>query len=102
MASRLELHEEFCTLLGSRNVYYNPPESVRMSYPAIRYSKTGMHTLEADDRLYKKVNQYQAIIIDPNPDSDIPDKCIEHFQMCSFGSPYVVGGLMHFPITIYY
>ena len=102
MASRLELHEELCTLLGSRNVYYNPPESVRMLYPAIRYSKTGMYTLKANDRLYKKDNQYQAIIIDPNPDSDIPDKCVEHFPMCSFGGPYVVDGLNHFPLTIYY
>ena len=34
MASRLELQSKFEELLGSRNVYYQPPESIKMSYTA--------------------------------------------------------------------
>ena len=35
--SRLELHALLVELLGSTNVYYEPPETLKMSYPAIRY-----------------------------------------------------------------
>jgi hypothetical protein len=41
MASRLELHEELCAVLGSRNVYFMTPESVKMNYDAIRYALNG-------------------------------------------------------------
>lgn len=102
MASRLELHEELCELLGSRNVYFNPPESVKMQYDCIRYFKTGMDTYRANDKLYKATNEYRLIVITKNPDSGIPDRIMNHFSMCSYGSPYVADGLNHYPITLYY
>ena len=40
MASRLSLQTMLEEILGSRNVYYNPPASVRMEYDAIVYSRT--------------------------------------------------------------
>ena len=41
---RLELHEILCTILGSRNVYFQPPESIKMNYPAIVYGLDDMQT----------------------------------------------------------
>ena len=38
MASRRELHEILVGILGSKNVYYEPPSSLLMKYPAIVYS----------------------------------------------------------------
>ena len=38
MANRLDLQALLEDLLGSRNVYYQPPESVKMNYPAIVYA----------------------------------------------------------------
>ena len=32
MDRRLKLHEELCDILGSRNVYFQPPETVKMKY----------------------------------------------------------------------
>jgi len=32
---RIQLHEILCDVLGTRNVYFQPPESVDMNYPAI-------------------------------------------------------------------
>ena len=40
MKTRYELHEFLCEILGSRNVYFQPPESVKMKYPAIVYERT--------------------------------------------------------------
>lgn len=102
MASRLELHEELCTLLGTRNVYFQPPASVKMKYPCIRYSSDGNDVGHAANRVYRKINRYEGVIIDSNPDSSIPDMILEHFQMCSLGSGYTADNLNHFPFTLYY
>ena len=40
MGTRLELQNKLEELLGSRHVYFQPPESVKMEYPAIKYSMT--------------------------------------------------------------
>ena len=39
MDRRLQLHEELCSVLGSRNVYFQPPETIKLTYPCIIYSK---------------------------------------------------------------
>ena len=102
MASRLELHEELCTLLGSRNVYFQPPESVKMSYDAIRYELSGKDLKRANNRVYRKTNEYSGVVITKNPDTTLPDAIIEHFGMCSFGRPYTADNLYHYPFTLYY
>lgn len=102
MADRLELQKELEQILGSRNVYYQPPTSLRMKYPCIRYSKKGNDTAHADDRVYRRINRYDGIVIDANPDSVIADTIHEHFQMCSLGDGYVAENLNHYPFTLYY
>lgn len=102
MASRLNLHEEFCTILGTTNVYYNPPESVKMRYDAIRYELAGKDLRRANDKVYTKTNQYDCVFITHNPDSGVPDAILERFSMCSLGRPYVADNLYHFPFTLYF
>lgn len=102
MASRLELHEELCEALGTRNVYFQPPESVKMQYDAIRYSLGGKDLKRADDKIYLNTNQYDGVVITRNPDTLIPDKLLARFEMCSFGRPYTADNLNHYPFTLYY
>ena len=102
MASRLELHEELCEALGTRNVYFNPPESVKMQYDAIRYELGGKDLKRASDKIYRMTNRYEGVVITRRPDSPIPDKLLMRFEMCSFGRPYVADNLNHYPFTIYY
>ena len=99
MAERLTLHEELCKLLGSRNVYFQTPESVKMSYDAIRYQLGGKDIIRANDGIYRKVNRYEGVIITRNPDTTLPD---EHFKLCSLGRPYTADNLNHYPFTLYY
>lgn len=99
---RLQLHEELCTILGSRNVYFQPPGTVRMNYPCIRYQRDrGQHTY-ADNKTYIYRQAYQLIYIDPNPDNDVVDKLIDHFQEISFNRNYVADNLNHDVLTVYY
>ena len=102
MANRADLHEELCTILGTRNVYFTPPESVRMSYDAIRYELGGKDIKRANNRMYLFTNRYDGVVIARDPDTTIPDAILSHFEMCSFGTPYKADNLNHYPFTLYY
>lgn len=102
MASRLNLHEELCGLLGSRNVYFQPPASVKLQYPCIKYSLAGIDSKKANNQIYNSTNRYEIIVIDRDPDSDTHNKILHHFKRCSFDRPYVADNLYHKVLTLYY
>lgn len=102
MGSRLELQTMLENILDSRNVYFQPPESVKMQYDAIRYNLSNPDIKRANDRLYLKTTQYEGVVITYDPDSNIPDRMLETFQMCDFGKPYTADNLNHFPFTLYF
>ena len=102
MASRIDLHNELCTLLGSRNVYFQPPETIKMSYPCIVYHRDDVETEHADDRIYKHRNRYTITVIDSDPDSKTPDMIMLHFMMCRFDRSFVFDNLNHTNLILYY
>lgn len=102
MASRLKLHEELCDLLGTKNVYFQPPESIKLSYPCIIYTRPTGDMAYADDQTYRFVFSYTIQIIDTDPDSELPKKLALHFPMCKMGSRFVSDNLYHDNFTIYY
>lgn len=101
MASRVDLHNELVELLGSKNVYYQPPESVKMEYPAIRYSRKDIESRYADNRIYSKTNCYEIIVIAKKPDHEVIDKLLE-LSYCSYDRHYVSDNLNHDVLTLYY
>lgn len=101
MASRLELHEKFCEILGSRNVYFQPPASVRLNYPAIIYSRKDIDNRYADDLVYKQDTAYDVTVIDRNPDSEIVVE-VSHLPTCRFDRHYNADNLNHDVFTLYY
>lgn len=102
MASRLQLHEEFCDILQTKNVYYNSPQSVLMKYDAIRYSRSTPDIKRANNLAYRLTDRYDGVIITRDPDSDIPKTFLMRFPMCHIGDMYIANNLNHFPFTIYY
>ena len=101
MRSRINLHEILVEKMGSRQVYFNPPETIKMKYPCIVYHIDTINTRRADDKLYNGLKRYQIIVIDKDPDSDIPDSIIE-LPYCSLDRTYKAEGLCHFVFTLYY
>ena len=102
MADRLDLQAELENVLGSENVYFQPPGSVKMSYPAIRYNLSEPDLKRANNKIYRKTKAYEGVVIDSDPDTDIPDVLLEHFEMIRFGRPYTADNLNHYPFTLYY
>ena len=101
MADRLELHSLLQELLGSSNVYYQPPESVKMKYDAIRYSKKDIMTTHADDSKYIMRDCYELIVISRMPDNPVIKKLLA-LPYCSYDRHYVADNLNHDTLTIYY
>lgn len=94
MGSRLELQNLLESILGSRNVYYQPPESIKIKYPAIIYSRNNIDNNFADDIVYIQNHTYQIIVIDANPDSEIVNK-ISKLPMCRYNRHYTSDNLNH-------
>lgn len=101
MGSRPNLQKLLEELIGSRNVYFQPPASLRMTYPAIVYSRSTIENTYADNSPYVQGVAYKLVVIDKNPDSGIVKK-VSLLPMCKHNSHYVSDNLYHDAFTIYY
>ena len=101
MASRESLHEMLKNMLGSSNVYYQPPESEKMEYPAIRYSKSNIESRYANDAKYSLMDRYELIVISKRPDHPVIKKLLT-LPYCSYDRNYVSDNLNHDTLTLYY
>ena len=101
MGLRTDLHELLCTALGSRNVYFQPPEGFKLAYPCIVYEVDRIITLYANDKPYSHSTRYTVTAIDRNPDSQIP-KRIADFPTAAFKQQFEVDNLHHYVYQLYY
>jgi hypothetical protein len=101
MAPRLDLHNILVGVLGSPNVYFQPPPSVNMKYPAIVYRRDDVDTVHANNKPYINTKRYQVTVIDPNVDSDIPGKIAE-LPSCTFDRFYTAENLNHDVFNIFF
>ena len=101
MGSRLDLQTKLETLLGNQNVYYQPPASVRINYPAIVYSRSNIENRHADDDVYMQAYFYEVIVIDEDPDSEVVEN-ISKLPGCRFDRHYTSDNLNHDVFILYY
>lgn len=98
---RLQLEKNLKEVLGSSNVYYNPPASIQMSYPCIKYELEDILHEHSNNRVYIRNQRYGATLIDPRPDSPLVEK-IDELEYCSMGRSYKADNLWHFTFTIFF
>lgn len=101
MGSRIDLQRLLENLLGSDHVYYDPPETVKIKYPAIIYSKNNVWSIRANDTRYQSRKRYNLIVVDRRPDNPVIEKLLD-LPYCSYDRPYVSDNLHHDSLTIYY
>lgn len=100
MSSRLLLHTELIKCCD--NVYFDPPESLRMKYPCIVYSRSSSRSSYANDKTYSYRQGYQVTVIDRDPDTEIPVRLLRNLSFISFVREYVYDNLHHMVFRIYY
>ena len=101
MADRLDLQSKLEELLETRNVYYQPPESIKMQYDAIRYSKKNITSTYANDTKYSMRNCYELVVISKRSDSPVVERILS-LPYTSYDRHYIADNLHHDVITIYY
>lgn len=102
MRDRLGLHEELCTLIGSRNVYFQPPESVKLIYPCIVYSISKDSDIYANDSQYIRHDGYDVTTISKDPDETFKEELKSTFTYCDWVRSYISDNLNHNVYKIYY
>ena len=101
MGQRLQLQSQLEELLGSRNVYFQPPTNVQMQYPCIVYNRDSANSQYADDIPYRFTKRYQVTAIDQDPDSTIADK-IAALPLCSYDRFFTADNLNHDVFTLFF
>lgn len=99
--NRLGLHELLCSILGSRNVYFQPPESVKMVYPAIVYELDNFWTTHAGNKPYSSKKRYSVTVIGKDPDNKLVD-LLSELPLCRFDRHYKSDNLNHYTFELYY
>lgn len=99
--NKKSIQEMLEDVFNSRKVYYQPPENVKMEYPAIRYSKSDITSDYADNKKYSMYDVYDVVVIDRKPDNPVIKKLLQ-LDYSSFIRHYVADNLNHDIIRIYY
>lgn len=102
MDKRLKLHSELEEILGSKNVYFQPPENVKIKYDAIIYKRSTPSVIHADNKSYLFTQAYEVTTVTLDPDTDLMEKIITHFSTVRPGRHYVSDNLNHDTCTVYY
>lgn len=100
--TRKSLHQTLVNLLGSSNVYFQPPESFKLKYPCIVYFRQGANQIYADNGNYITNMAYDVTLINRDPDDGLVEKFISELPMCRYDRHYVSDNLHHdvFVVTL--
>lgn len=100
-ASRQNLQKKLEELLGTKNVYFQPPASMKMEYTAIRFSLKNMDVRYANNAIYSRMNCYEIIVIARRPEDPVNDKIMD-LPYCKFDRHYDSDNLSHDVYTLYF
>lgn len=104
MKTRMDLQKLLEETIGKRkdgvqNVYFQPPENLKMVYPCIRYSRDTINNEFADNLVYQQNNIYEIVVIDKDPDSEIVRR-VSQLPMCTHDRHFKSDNLNHDVFTL--
>ena len=102
MGNRLELQAKLEAVIGNKNVYFQPPASIKLTYPCVIYSIGSGEANHADDKVYRYTHNYEIIIIFKKPTLSIIEQMMEEFPMCKMTRAYNSDNLNHYAFSLYY
>lgn len=103
--SRDDFHDKLVDILGSKYVYFQPPEDVKLHYPCIIYNGRSPDIKRANNQIYGLTRGYDIVVITDDPDdaTSLSESILAGFQMSSQnGDVYTSDGLYHVPLIVYF
>ena len=84
------------------NVYFQPPENLKIKYPCIVFERTNALTIYADNNPYQITKRYTITLITKTVDNDeYVDKLLK-LPMCTFDRQFITENLCHDVFTMFY
>lgn len=80
------------------HVYFDPPESVKMTYPCFVYHYIGNSDVKANDQVYLRSEEYTVRYITKKADPILPEAIMD-LPYVTFENHYTSENLHHFMFT---
>ena len=85
-----------------RNVYFNPPEDVKLQFPCFVYFRSSSHRiLRANNTSYKFTQGYKVTFIGRRPDDSFIEEMTSR-RYVGYNTSFMADGLVHDEYTIYF
>lgn len=81
-------------------VYFQPPENLKIGYPAVIFHLSKVKLDHADDVPYKGAREYSITLIAKEPEPDVLDEILK-IPYTTLDTTYIVDGMNHFVFTTY-
>jgi len=98
--SVLTVHSYLASLFPTVTLYFQPPETLKLTYPCIIYSIENIFTRHADNRPYKIKNRYSLMLITRTLDETLNDILLS-IESARFERLFIGENLYHFIVTIH-
>ena len=104
---RILFHKLLCEILSCPiegeqcRCYFQPPESIKMNYPAIVYSLDDVDKTYANDGVYLSNRRYAVTVIDKDPDTSLVQK-VTNLPMSRFDRHFKKDNLNHYIFNVLY
>lgn len=102
MDNRLELQSRLESIIGNKNVYFQPPASIKLSYPCVIYNIGSGDVKYADDKAYRYTYSYEITFIYKRPTLGIIEQMLSEFQMCKLSRVFTNDNLNHYVFSLYF
>jgi len=84
----------------TEHVYFQPPATLQMQYPCIRYERNGGNVQRGSNKPYRRAKRYQITVIDRSPDSTLPDQ-VEELNFSEFDRWFAADNLNHWVFNVF-
>lgn len=98
---RIELQAKLEEILGSRQVYFQPPENFKMKYDCIVYKRNPKDNRHADNRVFGQRQGWTITHISQKPNPPAV-QTLSELPTCRPEQAYVADNLYHNVFHIYF
>lgn len=81
-------------------VYFQPPENLKIGYPAVIFHLSKIKLDHADDVPYKGAREYSVTLITNEPEPEVLDEILK-IPYTTLDTTYTADGMNHFVFTTY-
>lgn len=99
--NQIELQTLLENIMGSRNVYFQPPTNLMMNYPCIVYHLDYSDNDYADNGPYRRQWRYLVTLVAHDPNHPARE-VLADLPMCRFSRFYTLNNLNHTAFNLYF